>query len=285
MFIAEDFGILDWSQAINPDAPLNSGLVSWWMAGEDNPYWGGPKLFDLCPWSNNHGTLTNFSASVNPWSGQTHPGGRGSLKFDGSDDLVDTNNAYIVDAQRDITISAWVYITANGSYPSVIQKNVAFNTTTTKYGLYCTAGTRQPVFNIGSVERTSATALTLNQWTHIIAVSNASGMFIFTNGVKESFAATSAPTTSSDTWKIGCFVNASGMWPGNLNDIRVWNRGLSDGEAVALYQASRLGYPNELNWITRPVVGAQAAAASGGGQNLLGGIMGANLLGHGTLVA
>lgn len=71
---------VDWQDPINPDCPLNAGIVGWWMGAPG--LFGGTRMWDLT--NRNHGTLTNMNP-VTAW--QTSQYGP-ALVFDGSTSVI-----------------------------------------------------------------------------------------------------------------------------------------------------------------------------------------------------
>jgi hypothetical protein len=96
--------VLNYGNPVNPLAPLNRGLVGWWL---NLPSRGkGNTVFDLC--GKYHGTLTNGPT----WSGALgRPGGFGAVTFDGSNDYITLGVAPAAlkfTAISPFSISAWV---------------------------------------------------------------------------------------------------------------------------------------------------------------------------------
>lgn len=251
------YGFIDWSNPIS-DHPLNAGLVSRWMAGPDNPYWGGPKFLDLVPMSNgrggNHGTLTNGPA----WRGALgRPGGRGCLEHDGTDDHETIASSLV--SGFPLTISAWVRSTANTAPYNVF--TISRSDNTEDYFLLRIRGdvAGDPIEarqNGGGVEDAaiSVTGVTVNEWIHLTARFSASdNRSIFLNGVLSATNTTSIGfPPAMDQSTIGALRRSIGtiqFFPGQIDDVRVWSRALSDDEILMMYLDSLLGSPETLNWV------------------------------------
>jgi len=106
-------------------------------------------------------------------------------------------------------------------------------------------------------------------WTHIAAVADgtllAANQKLYFNGVLQTPNTTNDGTGTHgsdavETLFIGNNRPASSAsitmvkYKGSLDDIRLYNRALSDSEMAQLYKTSLAGYPQELNWLTYPPV-------------------------------
>lgn len=78
-----------------------------------------------------------------------------------------------------------------------------------------------------------------NIWTHVAGVYDGTNIYIYINGKSENSTATSGtPRNSGAEWGIGADVVNSGnpsYFNGSLADVRVYTRGLSPGEMLALW--------------------------------------------------
>ncbi|MEK6863619.1 MAG: LamG domain-containing protein, partial [Nanoarchaeota archaeon] len=219
-------------------AALSDGLVGYWTFDGPHTSWtsataGTTK--DLTS-NGNTGTMTNMSQSTSPVIGKIGQG----LKFDGTNSFVNTNSGTgIIDAQQSVTISAWVYPTSAGSYPGIVVKSSAWAEVTAKYALELYSNTLRPKVYMGGTGTTEASAIPLNKWTHIVFTNGPGGYVIYENGASNvNGGALPAPTTSSDSWKIGAWVTSggSGFFPGRIDDVRIYNRALSASEVNQLYK-------------------------------------------------
>jgi hypothetical protein len=89
----------------------------------------------------------------------------------------------------------------------------------------------------GTAWRASARAITLNKWQHWVLTIDASGnMRYYIDGIKDSTAYTDG-TTSVNGVSIGNTVGY--IYNGLLDDVRVYNRVLTDQEVKQLYQMGK----------------------------------------------
>jgi hypothetical protein len=243
---------IDLGQPINRASPLNYGLVSWWSVLNQGPHFGGARLLDLA--NRNHGTLTNGPT----WSGQSHPGGWGSVLFDGVNDEV-TGSTIPLDSNN-WTVSAWIMPVAGAGHRRFLgwaddgpTLNVASGASSWR------------IVHALTVDLTASSAtVTLGVFQHVVITRSAATARVFSNGVKigenTSFSAT---YTANTTFSIGSrfrgeFTNSF------LDDIRFYSRGLSESEVAALYRESLAGHPTTLNW-HRPRIYFDAGGAPSGG--------------------
>lgn len=203
----------------------------------------GLKLYDWSPYKN-HGTLTNM-VPADDW---VISGGRYALDFDGTNDWVSVPDQ----SQRptELTVSAWVYLTAAPAN---------FDSVFTAWG-----GTRGFILTMmgtskirmyvrGSVSvyvsADSTTTLSQNTWYHVFGrvSTNLQTVAVGVNGVQE---ASSAWSTDISYGAAG-IAGQIGQYDGNgfgqfiLDDIRLYQRLLSDNEAGLLSKRRGIAYEME----------------------------------------
>jgi hypothetical protein len=173
-----------------------------------------------------HGTLTNGPAWI---PGQVD----GGLEFDGTDDFINVPHDDALSLTT-FSISAWIKPTSLSGWKVIVNKG----TTTNAVNYYLATDNDEiglGFYNAGWVEfNTTSADLTSNQWYHVLAsYDDASrtgriyldGMLIHTSTVSTS------PLANSDALTIG----RSGIgeyWTGIVDDVRIYNRVLSDSEAA-----------------------------------------------------
>jgi len=269
-----DLGFLDLMNPVNVNSSLNQGLVSRWQVVpglEGTNFW-----YDLC--GRNKGTLTNGPT----WDGATgRQGGSGSVRFDGSNDRVQLASASYSGAQG--SVSAWVrpsgvtsgtlaaFFGVGGSgtgqwilslRPSGSLYRLEF------YQKSDAAGTTNFLINAGNYTYPDGA------WIHLTVTANGSAWNLYENGKIQPGAWIVVTGSNAGTWigsttiasavaTVGStYVSGSYLYPfkGVLDDVRVWERALSSGEAKAVYEDSRAGSPQTLNWISPYYVPRQLTA-------------------------
>ena len=218
------------------------GLVGWWCPSI-NPR-GGNRLFDLSP-NRNHGTLTNMTNE--DW---VPSGGALSLDFDGSNDSVSLPSTTSIPST--MTFAAWVYRTAdwafNGNCLFWAKPNATFNgngfyiePNATGYSNTTLVVTNN-FNNFLQLNQNGNTSFPLNTWTHFAFWINGNNGQFYLNGVPVSTTVigTLGITNTADAKYI--FSNSPGYGtytPGRIDDLRIYNRALSETEIRLL--ASRRG--------------------------------------------
>jgi hypothetical protein len=249
--------------AVNWGAALNRGLVSWWLAlpGQQR----GNVFRDLC--LRNHGTLVNGPE----WSGFTRPGGYGSLFFDGTNDYVGTDNVTPFNFERTDKFSAFLWIRTTAAANKAILSNR--QTSAASNGWEIVQPTADPAkiqVNIGGTAIAVRGTATINDgnW-HFVGFtydgsSTAAGTNVYVDSVagKTTIAdALGGSISTTAALRIGGRNDGTVPYSGRQDSIMVFSRELTPGEVVAIYKASRLGYPDELNWQSRPVLALEQAAS------------------------
>ena len=98
--------------------------------------------------------------------------------------------------------------------------------------------------------------MALNEWHHILGIWDGSKLGLYIDGVfKSSSAAVTSTETGTQNIDIGKRANVNGFrFNGKLDDVRIWNRDLLASEPKLVYNDSRAGYPDTLNWIKQRLV-------------------------------
>ena len=224
-------------------ADLWNGIVGYWA-----PCLGptGLRLHDLSRYGN-WGTLTN----MDPPTDWVIDGGQYALDFDGSNDYVSTT----ADGQKaqNLTVSFWCYHrTQNKSLVSIIDNDHALasgvaggwvvqseqaSSTRAYYFTYYTAG--------GFVAFGSTLVIPLNTWSFITYTKSGMSVTGFRDG-QQIYSTTTADATivyktAQKIWIGDCVTSPGRQFNGLLDDVIIWNRGLSPNEVQRLYELRRGG--------------------------------------------
>lgn len=230
-----------------------NGLVGYWSFGGEYMNWNNNRALDASPLGND-GTITNMSTSTSAVQGILGQ----SLKFDGVDDYVNVvdpaNGSLDFDITSPLSISAWVNRATLGSSVGIVVKRMAV---TSGYDFSIVGSNDHVQFSIGDnfgsnfrISNETANPISNpNQWYHVVVTYNgnsaSSGINIYVDGVKQSLTNAfdnygGGSTLSSDPFAIG--ARASGterQFNGRIDEVRVYNRVLSDSEVLQLYRANR----------------------------------------------
>lgn len=229
-----------WGDPVNRSCALNHGLLSWWLA--DSPGSGGGTWFDL--FSKRHGVLTNSPT----WTTGVRPGAFKALNLDGSDDYVAVSGSIVATS---LTISCWAYITTRKA-----NQGIVFSRGTNVTGINVSpAATRLGYTwndDVNSWTWEGGPTIPASEWAFLcmsvaptVAVAwvgtASSGLVSGTNSISHA-------STAIDSLRIGgdSFNQSSRSVVGKMNDIRIYNRALSQSDVAQLYVESCLGYPTAL---------------------------------------
>ncbi|HVV39360.1 MAG TPA: LamG-like jellyroll fold domain-containing protein, partial [Candidatus Paceibacterota bacterium] len=218
---------------------LGSGLVGYWsFNGADVT----DKVYDRA--GTNHGYLYNAATSSAKVQGKLGQG----LNFDGAAAYVDLGD--VQDQAGSFSLAAWVKRTgnSNGQAGTIIGKEMSSNHQFFLEVQDSDASNANKIrFAIWDVDTTqySATTLQNNKWYHIVATydDTTKAKTIYINGVSDSVVTGSgSPVANSDTLKIGYSQgtsNANNYFNGSIDEVRLYNRALSAGEVLQLYQLGK----------------------------------------------
>ncbi len=187
----------------------------------------------------NHGTLNGPAWTVGRF-------GQG-LSFDGVDDVVSAADSNSLDLTTGMTLEAWVKPTAGGSaWRTAIFKERTGNMV---YSLYSKRNTDLPIgeITVGTTTvkaTTGTTGLAQNAWSHLALTYDGTNLRLFVNGAQAALTVTSGNiATSTGLLKIG----GNGIWgepfQGVIDEVRIYNRALSEAELVADMNTS-VGVPD-----------------------------------------
>jgi hypothetical protein len=257
---------LNLANPVNLAAPLNRGLLAWWMAVNQGPYFGGARFFDLL--GKNHGTLVSAST----WA-SAGPLPFGALTFDGTGFV--TLNCPLI--QTAMTVALWV----NGTFVDAF--DTPWKVADTTAGVYNYAGTNvqwQLYTAVGQLHSINYAGALDGTWHHLAMTYDGATMAVYLDGVSQGTTPASGNIEYNGNGFSSFAIGGGNPWAGRLADLRLYGRGLSAGEIIQLYAASRTGYRNELNWIRRGFAATAAAAPAGTGASIFsGGILNSGIIG------
>lgn len=169
----------------------------------------------------NDGTLKNGPQWVDGKYGK-------ALQFDGSDDYVDCGNDSSLNLDNEVTVEAWVKPIAVPSSGEGLASKADLS-----YGLtYYVNG--QVYFYTYSGSHFSTTSLPTGEWSHVVGTYDGTTRRLYVNGVlKDEDNDPGLSLSSSAKFKIGYY---SGYFNGLIDEVRIYNRALSEAEIKAIYQ-------------------------------------------------
>ncbi|MHC4388137.1 MAG: S8 family serine peptidase [Planctomycetota bacterium] len=222
-----------WSFTTWDEFDPNLNLVSWWKFDEG----GGETANDSA--GDNHGTVhdTNWATGIID----------GALNFDGDGDHVDVGNDSSLKPPLPVTVSAWVRLASTGTSQYIIALD---DQVSRYYGIWLYVGSAGNLsINYGdggspnSANRrgkSGTTSLAADAWYHVAAVIRGeTDMSLYIDGVEDegtySGAGGSLDYSTASTF-IGMRHDAAFSFDGRIDDMRVYDRVLSDRDVWLLHQ-------------------------------------------------
>jgi hypothetical protein len=213
--------------------PPTSGIIGYWNFDQGS----GTALTDQSS-GGNSGTISGAT-----WTSGVHGNG---LSFDGVNDYVNLGNSGTLNAQTEMTISVWVYITAypaNGQYAAIIDRvnsyaiqlfPVNFGNPQSMYLLRFYGGQGFTMY-----ASSSGNPLALNEWNNIVVTYSDGLATIYVNGSSVGSGLATTQSTTTET-RIGNQQDANGwgetnFWNGKIDQLRIYNRVLTSNEITSLY--------------------------------------------------
>jgi hypothetical protein len=213
-----------------------SVVVSHWKLDEGS----GTTAYDSS--GGNDGTLVNGPVWTTGQIG-------GALNFDGMNDYINLGNSSSLKLPLPVTISAWIRLNTTG----LVQKIMCIDSqsTVTYYGIwFFVQSNNKLMINYGDGRggdgpayrrsKVGTTALASGSWYHVVAVlQGPTDMTLYINGVDDGGTYSGSGTSlaySAATSLIGCGNSSDGYLNGIIDDVRFYDRALSDEEIEQLYE-------------------------------------------------
>ncbi|MDX2194782.1 MAG: LamG-like jellyroll fold domain-containing protein [Cytophagales bacterium] len=227
---------------------ITAGLLGHW------PFNGNPN--DVT--SNNNHALPNGAVLTTDRFGNNNS----AYYFDGVNDYMTLTKPLVgSNFTNKITISVWIYVMGNGNnWPRIViggRVNETFTFTLKSNASNIIDGIlwRPKGVGAGGTDLVSNTVLTTNTWYHLVAWYDGSKAKIYINGVNNVEINASGNIPLESTFQGGAFggetlAHEGGFLPswlhGKLDDIRIYNRALSDCEILSIYNGNNSCNTNNL---------------------------------------
>jgi len=181
-----------------------------------------------------------------------------AVYFDGVDDYVNIGSVNSLHASTsDLTISAWIkpskvvglmcIVSNSNAAQAVVPWELELNVTAARFS-FGQSGTGS-----GTVRITNATNLNVDTWYHIVATRKFNSTTnwsakLYLNGKLDGTGTLGRAGGTNQTVAIGrCGAANAGYFQGIVNDVRIYDRALTDQEVKSLYN----GYDTYVNLIVR----------------------------------
>ncbi len=224
---------------------LNRGLVGHWTFDGKDTVWTSATAATTLDKSGNGltATLSNMSRSSSTVLGKAGQG----FKFDGSNDYIRTSVNALLDLETARTVSLWMNVRDHtGSYAVAIAGGSLSCCGTEWYiahdNQYST--NKIDVKHTGVTQQTSLKTISPNKWYYVTWTYDGTTSRLYIDGTLESSTAMAGPASEySNDVHIGASEGATNLFPGTLDDIRIYNRALTASEVTQLYNqgATKLG--------------------------------------------
>jgi len=243
--------------------PVNRGLLAWWC--HLPPSDGGAFVYDRSDDELLHGACTNSGPSTQ--GALPRPGALGPpMSFGAGTQRLTVPLGYerLFDNQTTFTLAFWFMARSFANAPVLVSHGDAdtvfyVELKTSGDGLHWSSG------GSGPYRTYSGWGLSANRWYHLAVVREDDGNngSVYLDGVLKS-------SYSGTIESIGGLGGSKPIWLGNYNsggfgldgamdDVRVYRRAFTASQAAALYDESRLGYPNAVRRLWPAMHAAPAA--------------------------
>lgn len=265
-----------WPFTINRDSPQAEGLIGWWPFAPP----GGGTLFDLSD-NRNHGTLTNMAPDTD-WVGNEILGGH-ALAFDGSNDRVNMGDVRIWDGLTAASWVLWINKSSTGEDQAFLSKWQDSVSTTFLFEFDADPGGEADLFiahaadSAGQARGVAPTGtFNNNQWYHVAIIFDGSGaadsdrLKLYVDGLQITLTfpgsepIPSSLFNSTDDFEIGSDVDISRFFPGQITDVKAYNRALTSSVVHKMWNPRTrwdLQYPLRQRVYFDMVVGAKIVAS------------------------
>ena len=169
-----------------------------------------------------------------------------AYSFDGVNDYIQLPSTSLLHPNQ-FSLSAWVYLkeyvsNGDGNIGANVFSNYICCQTSTAFIFYISQDGRASIRSLDDLK--SNTIIPLNTWSHIVATHNGNILKVYLNGtIDGNKPSLLSSTSSSGASRIGkgSWYDQNGfeMFSGIIDDIRIYNRALTDTEVLALYNEGK----------------------------------------------
>jgi Concanavalin A-like lectin/glucanases superfamily/Right handed beta helix region len=214
-----------------PAAPTDvlTGLAARWSFSEALSTNGTPSYA-----SDSSGNANTANLGGAKWATGTYGG---AVSLSGSGQYLSVNESPSLEMTQQLTVSFWLNANSTSNVdPRVISK--AYD-----WDVKLNGANRYPQFSAGGNYAMLNYSLPLNTWQHItFTFSSAAGLKGYVNGAPVAFSANTFSGQSLPAYAYGLLIGAdtglSTFCAGLIDEVRVYNRALSDSEVSTVYAAT-----------------------------------------------
>ncbi len=221
--------------AVEDGGGRDKSLVGYWSFDEGT----GTIAYDLSG-NGNNGTLYNFNWTAT--SGWVDGKVGKALSFDGVDDYVALPNSSVLNPSNAITVIAWVKSSNSSYYPGwwqVVSNYNAYILGTSGYNninmCFITVKPSQGSWGYGNCSNIPDPA----NWHFFAGLDDGSQERFYVDGVFKNSISWSGSINNGGGLHLGHRECCAEYFGGLIDEVRIYNRALSDNEIKALYEATR----------------------------------------------
>ncbi|MBD3282064.1 MAG: hypothetical protein GF387_00405 [Candidatus Portnoybacteria bacterium] len=211
---------------------LTNGLVGLWSF--DGPDMDGDTAYDRSS-NSNHGTLINGPQLTIGKIGQ-------GIDFDGDNDYVEILNDDSLDITNNLTIAGWIKLSSQSDLRGVFAKKDGLGWLNVDYGFVQRLSEKiEFIISDGSTyDRIWISNLNNNQWYYLVGVLTSDKLKVYLDG---NYVAqtdrTVNPKTGSNLEIASPWGGGGDNFHGSIDEVRIYNRALSEEEIKRLYNMGR----------------------------------------------
>jgi len=206
---------LVYANAAKAGEAVTAGLVGYWTFDEADME--GETIKDV--WGNNDGTLVGDPATVEGKVGK-------ALEFDGTDGYVEIPDDESLQLWNAHTLEAWIYQKESRS-SRIIDKIGAG----TANGLHLDTHPGTTLRSCAGDCVSSADDYTLEEWHHVAITFDEGNVNLYIDGAMVGEGSVPSPLAGNDlSLRIAADSNGQNLFLGIIDEVRVYNRALSEGE-------------------------------------------------------
>src|SRR3989344_4561761 len=212
---------------------INDGLVGYWSFDGSDMNWSASSAEAVdASGQGNHGDVTNFGQSsvVAGVAGQ-------ALKFDGTNDWINAGSAGST-LTDNFTLSAWIKTSIKTQDDRIIARRSGASI---QWDFMKDSSSRLAMYTGTTYTAVPTNTIDDGGWHLATVVINGSSSRFYADGLP--IGSTFSPTITAQAvnTEIGSFQSgvASTLFQGSIDEVRVYDRALSAGEVLQLYNATK----------------------------------------------
>lgn len=181
---------------------------------QEDPSGTAPQILDSTSGGYNGttgGTMTSGDSVAGKLAGN-------SVDFDGTDDLVDSNNI-VLPTTGDVTFSAWTNTVSDASGSRIIVTETVSSSLT--WGLWKSADDYRMSVDSATTTATSTATVVASTWQHVVGTYDGDLKVYVDGSLSATTLTASQDTLSTHEIFIGARANATLPWDGKMDEVRV----------------------------------------------------------------